>query len=180
MGREQQSTVYLSWFIPQPYSEEDGAAASALNEYLDIRLIDQIREAMGGVYTISSWVSLSPIPSGELSGGVFFVCDPQRVDELVEAVHKEFRDIERGILDGEVFNKAIEALVQGHDQAIQSNAHIAQSYANSAVIFRSPLSRLDRRPALFRSVRPADLSAIMAKLLQGTSVRMVLLPETGV
>ena len=177
MGREERSIVYLSWFVPQPYSEEKAAAVSALSEYLDIRLTDKIREALGGVYSISSWVSISPIPAGELSGGAFFICDPERAEELIAAVKAEFDTIAAGNIDADVFAKAIEALIQNHEQAVQSNRHIAQSYANSAVIFRSPLSRLNNRPALFRSVRPADITRTMAELLRGNPVRLVLKPE---
>ncbi|MCL2374314.1 MAG: insulinase family protein, partial [Treponema sp.] len=178
MGMEERSIVYLSWFIPYAHSEERASAVSVLNEYLDIRLIDEIREELGGVYTISSWVSISPfVGSGELSGGVFFVTDPGRVDELVSAVRAEFSAIAAGSIDMGVFAKSVEALIQGHEQAIQNNAHIAQSFANSAVIFDSPLSRLNRRPDSVRAVSPADIAAVMGELLGGSLVSLVLLPE---
>jgi zinc protease len=69
-GKENRSTVYLGWFTPAEYSEEAGAAASVLNEYMDIRLTEDIREVLGGVYSISSNISISLVPRGELSGGV--------------------------------------------------------------------------------------------------------------
>ena len=176
-GREDRSTVYMSWFCPEPFSEEKSAAVSALSEYLDIRLTDEIRENLGGVYSISAWTALSPIPSGELSGGASFVCDPRRAEELSRAVREEFIKIAEGKIDTGVFNKAVEALVQGHEQSIQSNLYIAQSYANSAVIYHSPLSRLDKRPSLFRALRPADIEKAASELLGGSFVRLFLYPE---
>jgi len=176
-GKEERSTIYMSWFIPSPFSEEKSAVVSALNEYLDIQLTEEIREALGGVYSISSWASLSPLPRGELSGGAYFVCDPKRADELISAVKSEFQKTARGDIDMGVLEKAIEALIKGQEASIQSNLFIAQSYANSAVIFRSSLSRLDRRPALFRSVSPLDIQKAAAELLEGSHIRLILNPE---
>jgi len=178
MGMEERGIVYLGWFIPYAHSEEKATIVSVLNEYLDIRLIDEIREELGGVYTISSWVSISPfVGEGELSGGVLFVTDPERMGELSAAVKAEFQAIAAGNIDEDVFAKAVEALIQGHEQAIQNNAHIAQSFANSAVIFNSPLSRLNRRPDAARAVTPADVTRAMGELLRGNLVNLVLLPE---
>ena len=176
-GMEERSAVYMGWFSPQPYSEQKGAAVSVLSEYLTIRLNEEIREARGGVYSISSWVSISPIPRGELSGGVYFVCDPKRVDELISATNGEFIKIIEGIIDDDIFNKAVKAMLQEQEQSIQNNLYIAQSYANSAVIYRSPMSRLDNRPALYQAVRPADIREALTDLLGGNSVRLILYPE---
>jgi len=176
-GREARSTVYMSWYNPLPYSEEKSAAVAVLSEYLDIRLIDEIREALGGVYSTSSWVSLSPLPKDELSGGVYFMCDPKRVEELVSAVREEFLKVSRGDIDSEDLRKAIEALIKAQEESIQGNMYIAQSYANSAVIYRSPLSRLDNRPALYQAVKAADLQEAAQELLAGSSVRVTLNPE---
>ena len=177
-GKEEKSTVYFSWFKPEPYSEEKGASASVLSDYLDIILEEEIRENLGGVYSISSWVSLSLIPRGELSGGVFFVCDPKRVPELIASVKNEFSKIARGEVDADAFEKAVEALVKEHEQSVQSNLHIAMSYANSAVIYNSPMSRLDRRPGLYRAVRHSDIQKTAAQLLEGGRAQLVLYPET--
>ena len=176
-GKEERSTVYMAWYTPQPYSEENGAIVSVLNEYLDIQLTEEIREALGGVYSVSSWASLSPIPRGELSGGVFFFCDPKRADELSSAVKEEFLKIAGGNIDTDVFSKAVEALIKGQETSVQNNLYIAQSYANSAVIYHSPLSRLDKRPSLYRSVTPQDIQKAAADLTGGALISLILNPE---
>ena len=178
-GLEERSIVSLQWYRPQSYSEEKYAAVSVLSEYLDIQLTEEIREAMGGVYSIGSWVGISPLPRDELSGGFSFVCDPKRVEELILAAREEFRKIARGEIDISVFEKAVEAMLKGHEELVQSNLNIAQSYANSAVIYRLPLSRQDSRPALYRAVNRADIQKTAAELLEGSMVRVVLYPEGG-
>lgn len=65
-GSEVKALTYLTWFIENAYSQEEAALGSVLNSYLEIRYIQEIRERMGAVYSISPVIQLSPAPSGEL------------------------------------------------------------------------------------------------------------------
>jgi zinc protease len=176
-GKEEQSVVLLTWFIPQTYSEEAFAAVSALEGYLDITLNDEIREKLGGVYSIGGNIGLSPLSRGELTGQIFFYCDPGRAKELIAAAEAQVRQIAQGTIDADVLAKARQALMQDYEQSIQSNSTIAASYANSAVIYHSPLSRMDRRPALYQAVTAEDIQRIAARVLEGSRVEMILYPE---
>jgi zinc protease len=176
-GREERSTVYISWFTPYDYSEESMAAVSVLQEYLDIRLIEEIRETLGGVYSISPSVSLSPLPHGELTGSLYFVCNPDRAKELAAAAVNQIREVAMGRINNDALTKSREALVMSHEQSIQSNLYIAQSYANSMVIYESPLTRMDNRPRLYQAVTAEDIQRIAARLLSGPQVEMILYPE---
>jgi len=177
-GMEERSTVYMGWFSPQAYSEEKNAAVSVLTEYLDIQLIDELREKLNGVYAVAPRILVSPIPRGELTGEAIFFCDPGRVSELTIAVKEEFLKVARGEIKTDVLAKAIETTIQGHEGSIQQNSFIANSYADSVVIFRAPLSRLDNRPALYRAVSPADIQRTAAELVGGSFVQVSLYPET--
>jgi zinc protease len=176
-GQEEQSTVYMAWYNKAPYSEEACAAASALTEYLDIRMTEEIREKLGGVYSISAYAALSPVPEGELSLAVYFSCDPRRVKELTAAVTALISQTAAGPVHRDTFTKSVEALKKDWESSIQSNAYIARSYANSSVLLNLPLSRLDKRPAYYNGVTPADLQTLCARLApQGPAV-IVLYPE---
>ncbi|MDR2924041.1 MAG: insulinase family protein [Treponema sp.] len=177
-GKEEQSTVYMAWFSKAPYSDELSAISQVLNEYIDIKLDNEIREKLGGVYSISSGVSVSPVPQGELVMQVYFNCDPKRVRELQTAVIAVLNQITGGAIDRDIFTKAGEALKKEWEVSIQSNSYIAQSYANSSVLLNLPLSRLDRRPKLYEAVTPADIQRVCGQLLQsGGPALVVLMPE---
>jgi zinc protease len=137
---------------------------------------NEIREKLGGVYSISAGVSVSPVPQSELIMQVRFACDPKRVPELSAAVNNLLQQTSRSI-DGDIFGKAVEALKKEWEISMQSNAYIAQSYANSSVLLRLPLSRLNRRPQYFSAVTTADIQRICAQLLQSGPAQVVLLPE---
>ncbi|MDR0640850.1 MAG: insulinase family protein [Treponema sp.] len=176
-GKEEQSAVYMGWFAPLPFTEEQSVNAMVLSEYLDILFTRDIREKLGGVYSIMADVSLSPTPAGELMMQVYFVCDPRRSGELSATVEALLKQSAGAPLDEDTFVKSVEALKKNWEASIQSNLYIAQSYANSSVLLNSPLSRLDKRPGLFEKVRPADIQALCLALQSAGPAKVTLYPE---
>jgi zinc protease len=178
-GKEDRSMVFMGWFAPRPWTEESNAAALVLSEYLDIILTDEIREALGGVYSISPQLSHSPMPAGELSLGISFVCDPKREGELREAVRERLAALGAGGLDEETFNRARGALVKTFERSMENNGFIARNLANFTLITRTPLSHLRERPHLYTAVSAEQARTILRELLAGGPVEVVLLPETA-
>jgi zinc protease len=187
-GKEEQSQVYMVWFSRAPFTDQLNATSQVLSEYLDIKMTDEIREKLGGVYSISVSVSISPVPYGELSMAVYFACDPKRVRELSAAVVDLLGKTAGTVTEGNVatdgginqdtFDKAVEALIKEWETSMQSNSYIAQSYANSSVLLNLPLSRLNRRPQDFWAVTETDIQQICAQLLQGSGpAQIMLFPE---
>ncbi len=178
-GQEEKSIVFLGWFIPMLYSEKDFISTAVLNEYLNIRLIEEIREKLGGVYSISPSVSLSPIPRGELSLVVMFYCDPARVEELSDAVQAELALISEGNIDGNTLIKSREALIKSFERSMQSNSYIARNIANYDQVFLEPFAMLYARPELYSAVQAEDIQNL-SNLLQtrGGPLKMILYPES--
>jgi zinc protease len=176
-GKEERGTVYMGWYLPLAFTERQSVVAAALKEYLDIRLIEDIREKLGGVYSAGTSVSVSPVPREELAVQVYFVCDPKRSDELSKAVETLLRQTGEGSIDGDVFAESVEALQKTWEESIQSNLYIAQSYANSAVLLNAPLSRLNKRPELYGQIRPEDIQQLCRLAISGGPVKVLLYPE---
>ena len=167
----------MAWFTDAPFTDALNAQTQVLSEYLDIIMTDEIREKLGGVYSISANVWVAPVPRGELSMQVYFACDPKRVQELTEAVTGILNRTAGFSIDGDSFGKAVEALKKEWERSMQSNSYIAQSYANSAVLLNLPLSRLNRRPRDYDAVTETEIRNICARLLPNGPVRVVLYPE---
>jgi len=178
-GQDEKCMVYLGWFArgPAAFDEQKNMISSALSEYLDILLTDEIRENLGGVYSISAGASVSVIPTGEYRLSVFFQCDPARADELIAAVQERITQLAGRPLNQDTFNKAKEALLMEHESSIQKNLHIAQSYANSSALYNTPLNRLNLRPNTVRAVRAEDVQAFCREILRSGPVQLVLFPE---
>jgi zinc protease len=178
-GKEAQSMVYLGWFgsgLPE-FSEERIQTAALLSEYLDIMLTDEIREKLGGVYSIYAGASVSVIPRGEQFLSVYFYCDPGRAGELIAAVQERLARVSSQPLNQDTFDKAKEALLKEHERSLQSNLYLARSYANSAVLYDIPLNRLNTRPDIIKKVSPAAVQALCRELLATGPAQVVLYPE---
>jgi len=178
-GIDDRCIVFIGWFAngDSAFNEQRNQISSVLSEYLDIMLSDEIREKLGGVYSISSGASVSVIPSGEYRISVYFVCNPARVEELVFAVKNRITNIAGQPLNQDTFKKAKEALLMQHERSIQSNMHIAQSYANSTVLYDTPLSRLNSRPDAIRAVTLQDVQNLCRQMLANGAVELVVFPE---
>ena len=176
-GKEERSLVFLGWYAPAPYSETAGAVTGVLNEYLDILLTEEIREKLGGVYSVSVGAVLAPLPTGELSLQIYFACDPKRAVELSTAIETLFAGIAGGTINGDILDKSREALKKNWETSMESNSYIARSYANFSVLLNLPLSQLDQRPGLYNAVNAADLQQTMARILRTGPVRGILYPE---
>ncbi|GHV89046.1 peptidase M16 [Spirochaetia bacterium] len=177
-GKEEKSMVFMAWSKPETFTEQGNAAAKVLTEYLDIKLTEEIREKLGGVYSVYAGASLSPLPpDGELLMESVFACDPGRAPDLASAVVKQLELIQAGTIDRDTFTKAVEALKKSHEESMQSNSNIAQKYTGLAVMLNGPLSTLDKRPAFYDAVTPADIQNICRQLLPRGPTQVILYPE---
>jgi len=178
-GMDDRSIVYIGWFAKgeDAFSEKRNQTAAVLTEYLDILLTDEIREKLGGVYSISAGASVFSIPEGEYRLYAYFVCNPSRADELILAVKNSINNAAKQPLDMDKFKKSKEALLMEHESSLQRNMHIAQSYANSTALYNTPLNRLNLRPDAIRAVTTQDVQALCREIIANGAVEVVLLPE---
>jgi zinc protease len=178
-GKDDRSIVFLGWFAdgPAEFSEQRNQTSAVLTEYLDILLTDEIREKLGGVYSISAGASVNTIPSGEYRVSVYFVCNPSRAEELITAVRDLLTGLTKQPLNQDTFNKSKEALLKEHERSLQRNLHIAQSYANSYALYNTPLSRLNSRPDAIKAVTIQNVQVLCREMLANAPVQVVLFPE---
>ncbi|MDR0645142.1 MAG: insulinase family protein [Treponema sp.] len=177
-GKEEKSHVYLAWKETEPYTEEVLATAVVLTEYLNTVFNNKIREELGGVYSIYTNVGfISLPPSTSFLMEISFPCNPKNVENIIVKVKAEVQNIAEGLVDRDILSKAKETVKKSWETSIQDNSFIAVSYADSAVIYRSPFSRLDKRPSFYQKVSEENLRDMAAKFFTGGHIRMVMFPE---
>ncbi|MDR0540011.1 MAG: insulinase family protein [Spirochaetaceae bacterium] len=186
-GADDKSIVFLSRIVPAQFELKQALAANVLNEYFDIILTEEIREKLGGVYSIYANVALSPIPprydpknpktpAGELSLEVFFICDPKRADELTGAVNAALQAFADGTVNEDAFGKARLALIQNLEESLQQNMYVARTLANYALIFGLPLRTVYERDKLYPKITFSAARSLLQRLLAADEVKAVLLP----
>ena len=107
-GVDKKATVSLIFPYNSTYGYKERVLYSGFSRVLNIALIEDIREKIGGVYSIYSKTSLSPNNFGEDFLSISFSCDTNRVDEITKAVLKSInsllQDIDQTKIDSVVKN----------------------------------------------------------------------------
>ena len=106
MGVEPKAETSLVFTGSCTYSFSGRYALDALNELLNIRLREVLREEKGGTYGASAGGSCTNIPYDHYSVSVDFGSAPERVDELVAAVFKVFDEIKAGTVSGPISRRS--------------------------------------------------------------------------
>ena len=91
--------------------------ASMLQNSLDTELIKEVRENLSGAYNISAWVDVykHDLDRGRLF--VSFTCQPERAEELMEAVRKTVKSV----LDGNIGDETISYLKESYKRDYERN-----------------------------------------------------------
>ena len=95
--------------------------AHALSEVLNIRIIEELREKIQGIYGGGTYAELEKYPYGNYSFLVQLPCGPQKVDTLVKAIKKEFNDMVAKGPDTAYLNKVKKQWLEQHKVNIKDN-----------------------------------------------------------
>jgi zinc protease len=148
---------------------------------LEIKLRENLREDRGGVYGVGAYGSGSAEPKQRFSVFIQFGCNPDRVDELTQAVRDEIAALQRdGGQDKEV-EKVRETLRREHELNLRENRwwqrQIAsyQKYGYPFAEITAP--QLDQKLQAWNG--QAVKNAALHYLPLDSYVRIVLKPETN-
>ena len=90
-GKEQKSLILAIYSGEVPYSEDLDLKLQAMSEVLNIRIIEELREKVQGIYGGGSFAALEKSPYSNYSFMLQLPCGPEKVDTLLKAVNNEFR-----------------------------------------------------------------------------------------
>ena len=85
-GIADQAQVSMIFHGPMNYDRMSRHRIRSTVEVLSIKLREELREELGGVYSVNAQPSISEFPEPYYQISVSFGCDPDRVNELIAAV----------------------------------------------------------------------------------------------
>ncbi len=85
-GQEEKSQVSLNFTGQHPWNRIDNYAISSMASVMRIKLRETLREDLSGTYGTRIGSTLNLYPREEYSISISFGCEPDRVEELIEAV----------------------------------------------------------------------------------------------
>lgn len=122
MGQEEKSIQYIVFHGDFEYSSENAVELDAMGRILSTRLLEEIREERSGVYSIGASPSSSKYPEEEFTVAIYYGTDPEKLDELKQAVFDEINDfIQNGPSEDELA-KAKEKMLREREIALRQNS----------------------------------------------------------
>ena len=93
LAPQSQSVVVLSGTAP--WSAEEGYLVSSLGELLEARLLERLREALGGTYSVSVNGQFARDPAPQWQYAISYGSAPAQADSLWQAVRRELDSLRR-------------------------------------------------------------------------------------
>ena len=120
-GIDKKATVTFIFPYNSTYGYNEKVLYSGFSKVLNIALIEDIREKIGGVYSIYSKTSLSPNNFGENLLTINFSCDTNRVDEISNAVLNSVKSLLENI-DQKKINSVVKNYELSYDTELKENS----------------------------------------------------------
>ncbi|OEK06881.1 M16 family metallopeptidase [Roseivirga misakiensis] len=123
VGVDEKSQVMILLSGGYDYSRENNGVMSAIAGILTNKMIETLREEMGGVYGVGANASPTPRPKPQFIFQISFPCKPENVEALTAAAMKELEKIKNGEFTDEDLQKIITARKQNFDESIKQNRY---------------------------------------------------------
>lgn len=120
-GKEQKSLILAFYAGEVPYSEDLELKAQAMSEVLNIRIIEELREKIQGIYGGGTFASIEKIPYGSYQFVLQLPCGPEKVDTLMQAVRKEFASIAKNGPQQSYLDKVKKQWIEQYKTSIKEN-----------------------------------------------------------
>lgn len=107
VGSGDQASMLTAYSQLMDVDETTPVLTSILTALLETRLREVIREELGATYSAMVQIETDDFVDDEVFGIVGVEADPERIDEVVEVVHRELADIAAGGFDQDEFERAL-------------------------------------------------------------------------
>lgn len=163
-GKEPKAQTVVSFFADTGLDEMEMHRLRAGASVLEMRLLDILREQMGGTYGVSVGYSDNQPVKGYGLVQVVFGSAPDRVDQLVAAVLTEVARLKKEGPSADDVQKVKEIEKRSMETAVKTNAYWVNSLQTVLTLGWDPTS-VARRDARTESLSTANVGAALAKYL---------------
>ena len=162
---------------PFEYTQAQRTAIRSMTEILSTRLLNTIREELGGTYGISASQGYQKIPRPEYTITIDFGCDPKRTDDLIKRVFDEIDKFKASGPTEKELTDEREALLKEFDTNMKQNSYLIGQLKLKYQYGEDP-STLWSVPDVYRKLDAATVQqAAKTYLTTSSYVQVVLMPE---
>jgi len=176
-GTEQQSLVLKVTTGEIPYTEDAALKATMIADILSIKVIEQVREAMGAMYSGGFGGEMEEFPYSHYTIQGYFPCGPENVEPILKEVTKEIADLKANGPEQKDLDKVRLAIVEKRKEGIKTNDYWTSKLEQLLVWNRSK-DRFLGFDATINKITVQDIKAMANTMLNGKNdFTAVLYPE---
>lgn len=175
-GIGDKSVVDLVWTGNYDYNEANNLQLDALEEVVNIKLIERLREKESGVYSPQIRVSYNKIPVGRYNITISFSCAPANVDKLIAATMDEIGKIKQNGPDKTDIGKFVAEEKRSTEVQLKQNGFWAAYLSSSSEKGTDPDLINDHIKSL-DTVTPQMVKDAANKYFGANQIRLILYPE---
>lgn len=154
-----------------PYTSYNAKMTSIVGQILSARLLKNIREEMGAVYSIGAYGDIDPQEGRNASLITTFPMNPDKKAEVLEAIANEFKAMGENITDEEL-NKVKEYMVKSYTERAEQNdawaGYITQWTLSGKNLFSNAVAEVN-------SITTADVENFVKAMNAQGNYRVVIL-----
>jgi len=178
-GIEPKATTVIAFTGSCTFSPETRVALRGLTDAFELRLVETLREKLGGTYSPSVGGGCSRRPHQEYNIEVQFQSSPENVESLTRAVFALVDTLRQvGPAESDVA-RVREQILRSREVNVRENGYWLSGIVQRLQSGEDLAGLLEPYDALVRQLTPPSLRAAARRYLDPSShVRFVLLPET--
>ena len=176
-GSEPKSFVTLIFTGEAPYSDQAQLQLQTLVEVVNIKLLENLREELSGIYGGGMRGSLSKNPYNSYSVSVSFPCGPENVDKLINATWSEIEKIKANGPSESDLNKVKETNTKQYLENVKDNSYWLAKLQQTVELGSNPADILTGEKRI-NSVTAKEVKEAANKYLNEKNyVQVILNPE---
>nr|WP_295921679.1 M16 family metallopeptidase [uncultured Dyadobacter sp.] len=176
-GLEPQSLVALVSSGEYDYNLESSRQIVALQQILQYKLTESLREEEGGVYDVSVSTEINKFPSGHYHFFIGFGCGPENVDKLVKRVQEEIASIKTKGPEQDDIEKFLAETRRQTEIALKTN-DFWLGYLDQSTFRDDDLDEIFEQERLLKTVTAVNISAAAQQyFIDDNFIKVVLMPE---
>lgn len=122
-GLEHKTVVYMNYHNKFDYTDLDLIKLDLVGKILSTRLLETIREEESGVYSIGAYPSPTHFPVSEFDVVVYFGCNPENAQNLINIVQKQVNMFSQSGPSAEELDKAIQKSLREKEAGVKENRY---------------------------------------------------------
>ncbi|MBA3829203.1 MAG: insulinase family protein [Taibaiella sp.] len=178
-GKEKQSIIISNYYGEVNYSEDLDLRARALAEVLNIKVIEDLREKMGGIYTGGFRASVTKEPYARYSISLNLPCGPENVTKLLNAAGDEIKMLKQNGPDAKDLDKVKSQWREKYLTSVKENGYWTGKMED-VLFWGKDKDHVFQYEAWINKLTPQDIQQTANQLFNGKNqMTSVLYPEAG-